>query len=96
MRVIAHEKPNNAVALEVVDLQLLSSFRVMEVGRSFEVAALNFSQQTVVVPSVFPEQQANPAQDIAEVGIVEAEANEQERFRDKIALQRHRKQMPRC
>ncbi len=44
--------------------------------------------------AIFPEKDPDSAENVIQVGIVEAEAHEEERLGDEIALKRHREKMP--
>ena len=60
-----------------------------------KVAALDLAQQTVMLSPVLTEQEPDPAQDIAQVRVIETKTDKQERLRDEITLKCHGKQMPR-
>src|SRR5688572_27634921 len=88
--IIVCEKPHDAVAPQVVHLQLLPRLGVVEICYGFEVGSLHLAKEAVVVPAVLSKQQPDTAEDIAEIGIVEAEADKQECLGYEIALQRQR------
>jgi len=93
MRVIINKQTDDPVALEILYLKVLFRESILKIGRFLEIFSLNPSQETVVFPSILAEEKSDSTKDIAQIGIVEAEADKEKRLGDEITLERGGKQM---
>jgi hypothetical protein len=90
MRIVINKQTENPVATEVSHLEVLFGAGIVEFGRFPKVAALHPAQKAVMLSPVFPEQETDAAEDIAQIRVIEAESDEQECLGYEVALQRGR------